>query len=177
VRKHLILAGLALCAGLVVVGQGTLAQDDKAAAPGKPDTHDGTWLLRHGQASRVDEASCLQCHTDRATCIQCHQDVQPRNHTPSWVRQTHGLEARWSRETCMACPREDSCVSCHEATPPSSHRAGWSTSAAGGGGGQHCLNCHYPVGDTTCFTCHKVAHEPGQYTSTGSQSPSTTLRR
>lgn len=155
-----------------------LAQDDQPAqpaAPGKPDTHDGTWILRHGQASRVDEASCLQCHSDRSLCIQCHQDTQPRSHTPAWVKRTHGLEARWSRETCMTCHREDSCVSCHQSTAPSSHRPGWNSSPAGGAGGQHCLNCHYPVSDTTCFTCHKVAHAPGQYPTASGQSSS--LRR
>ena len=133
------LAALALAAGL---GLPSLAQDNAAdarpdnamtksapaaapAAVGKPDTHNGAWLETHGQAARVDEESCLQCHTGRTSCIQCHQDTQPRSHTPSWVKRGHALEARWSRETCLACHNDDSCIACHQSTPPSSHRPGW----------------------------------------------------
>ena len=180
------LAALALATGL---GLPSLAQDNAAdsqepanamtksapaaapAAVGKPDTHNGAWLETHGQAARVDEESCLQCHTGRTSCIQCHQDTQPRSHTPSWVKRGHALEARWSRETCLACHNDDSCIACHQSTPPSSHRPGWGTAVTGVPGGEHCASCHYPLSDTTCFTCHKVAHTQGAYPTSAIQSP------
>jgi hypothetical protein len=120
-------------------------------------------MWTHGPASRIDERECLQCHSDRTACINCHQDTQPRNHTAAWVHRTHGLEARWNRDACATCHREDSCVQCHRSTPPSTHVPGF------GGAGQsvngHCNSCHFPLADTSCFTCHKVSHSQGQFSS------------
>jgi hypothetical protein len=128
----------------------------------KPPSHDLSWLHRHGPASKVNIEECIQCHTDRISCTQCHQEIQPRNHTPSWTKTGHGLEARWDRSRCMVCHKEDSCVECHQRTLPSSHRPGW-----GGGSGvsqnRHCTTCHYPVKDTTCFVCHNTAHAHNTY--------------
>ena len=127
----------------------------------KPSTHDTTWLSRHGKASKVNLNECLECHTDQVSCIRCHEEVAPRNHTSSWTRRGHGLEARWDRRTCQTCHKEDSCIECHTSTPPADHRPGW-----GGSGSSrniHCSGCHYPVQDTTCFTCHKQAHAPNEY--------------
>lgn len=128
----------------------------------KPSSHDISWLHRHGPESKAHLDECVQCHVDRVSCIQCHQEVQPRNHTPSWVKTGHGLVARWDRSACTVCHKEDMCIECHLNTPPSSHRPGW-----GGPGGipnnRHCGTCHFPVQDTTCFVCHKTAHAPNIY--------------
>ncbi|QEM67673.1 hypothetical protein FO488_05575 [Geobacter sp. FeAm09] len=132
-----------------------------AAASNKPSSHDISWLHRHGPASKAHIEECLECHTDRVSCIQCHKEVAPRNHTPSWAKTGHGLEARWDRSACTACHTEDSCIECHQSTRPSSHRRGW-----GGLGSTlqtHCGSCHYPVKDTTCFVCHKTAHAPNAH--------------
>jgi hypothetical protein len=124
----------------------------------KPETHDGSWLREHGPASRINEQECLDCHQGRTNCIQCHQDTQPRSHTPSWIKRSHGLEARWGRETCMACHREDMCIACHSSTPPSTHRPGWGAVQPN----RHCTSCHFPISETSCFTCHKTSpHPPG----------------
>ncbi len=156
-------------------GTGGAVNAEKGATPGtaatpestwesiKPATHDSTWIRAHGEESKYDENSCLGCHKNRVDCIKCHQEVAPRSHTPSWARIGHGLESRWNRDKCLVCHQEDSCVDCHNNTQPSSHRSGW------GGLGQavniHCQNCHFPVQDTGCFTCHKTVHTPTQFSS------------
>jgi hypothetical protein len=146
-------AGLiALCA-VMLMALGALAIDSN-----KPSSHDLSWVARHGAASKVNLAECLECHTDRVSCIRCHQETEPRSHTPTWVKKGHGLEARWDRTACKACHTEDSCIECHENTPPSDHRPGWREPL-----NRHCNSCHYPVQDTTCFTCHKRAHAPNEY--------------
>lgn len=124
----------------------------------KPNSHDASWIQRHGQASKLNMDECLQCHTDRVACIKCHEEVAPRSHTPGWVKKGHGLEARWDRAKCAACHKEDSCIECHTQTPPASHRPGWRAPL-----NRHCGNCHYPIQETTCFTCHKSAHAPNEY--------------
>ena len=133
-----------------------------AVESNKPPSHDLSWMQRHGSVSKINLEECVQCHKDQLACIQCHQEVAPRNHTPSWTKSGHGLEARWERGSCTACHKEDGCVECHLNTPPSSHRPGW-----GGTGSvsqnRHCTSCHYPVQETTCFACHKIAHTPNAY--------------
>jgi hypothetical protein len=124
----------------------------------KPEDHDISWMKRHGQASKVRSEECYSCHIDRVDCIRCHEEVMPRNHTPSWIKRGHGLEASWNRDTCAACHREDSCIECHQTTQPYTHRPGWADPL-----NRHCQECHYPVQDTTCFTCHKAVHAPNQY--------------
>jgi hypothetical protein len=124
----------------------------------KPSSHDTSWIKRHGNASKLNEQECLDCHTDRVSCIKCHNEVAPRNHTAGWIKKGHGLEARWDRNSCQACHREDSCIECHTQTPPASHRPGWREPL-----NRHCGSCHYPIQETTCFTCHKAAHAPNEY--------------
>jgi hypothetical protein len=133
-----------------------------AVESSKPSSHDISWLQRHGTASKANLGECVQCHTDQVTCTQCHQEVSPRSHTPVWLKTGHGTEARWDRAKCATCHKEDSCTDCHQNTRPSSHRPGWS----GNGtvqGSRHCVNCHYPLQDTTCAMCHKTGHLPNTY--------------
>ncbi|WP_081646832.1 hypothetical protein [Limisalsivibrio acetivorans] len=129
-----------------------------AVESNKPSTHDTSWIKRHGQASKVNGEECKMCHVDQVSCIKCHQETPPRNHTPSWTKKGHGLEAKWDRESCATCHKEDSCIECHSSTPPSTHRPGWREPV-----NRHCDSCHYPVQQTTCFTCHKSAHAPNTY--------------
>jgi hypothetical protein len=128
----------------------------------KPETHDANWISLHGEASVSDPDSCSECHTDRVECITCHQEVAPRSHNASWKRKVHAFKARWDRESCLTCHKEDSCVECHNSTPPISHRPGW-------GGtedtqNRHCGSCHFPIEDTSCYTCHETSHSPQTYT-------------
>lgn len=125
----------------------------------KPETHDTSWIERHGPASKVNKQECMDCHVEQTSCIKCHQDTPPRNHTAGWAKKGHGLEARWDSESCSSCHTEDTCISCHQATPPSTHRPGWREPL-----NRHCgSSCHYPIQETTCYTCHKSAHAPNQY--------------
>jgi len=133
-----------------------------AVESNKPPSHDLSWLQRHGAVSKINLEECVQCHKDQTTCIQCHQEVAPRNHTPTWAKTGHGLEARWDRSSCTACHKEDSCVECHLHTVPSSHRPGWLGTGTGLQN-RHCATCHYPIQETTCFVCHKTAHAPNAF--------------
>ena len=143
--------------GLLIMGISAFAVESN-----KPDSHDLSWLRRHGTVSKAKIDECVQCHTDQLSCVKCHQEVAPRSHTPSWVKTGHGLEARWDRSSCTSCHKEDSCTDCHQNTRPSSHRPGW----GGNGvvqGSRHCVSCHYPLQDTTCAMCHKTGHTPNTY--------------
>lgn len=127
----------------------------------KPETHTADWMKLHGQASVSDSESCKDCHTDRVECITCHQEVAPRSHNGSWKRLTHAYKARWDRESCLVCHKEDSCTECHKSTPPITHRPGWG--GEGDSQNRHCGSCHYPVQETTCGTCHETSHSPSSY--------------
>jgi hypothetical protein len=150
-----------------------------AAMGEKPETHDGSWINRHGKVSATDESECMNCHTDRLDCIRCHEDTKPRDHTSGYVNKSHGMKARWSRNSCAACHTDGSfCDECHEVSEPSSHVMGWGgnlynrTGDAAGRTGRHCVSCHTPAvsGNSFgsdhitrgCKTCHTVLNRnPG----------------
>ena len=128
----------------------------------KPETHTTAWERSHGNAAKANEADCLSCHEERLECIACHEDMAPRNHTASWVRQNHGLESRWNRTACATCHKEDFCSACHEEAMPRSHmKAGFGEA---GHPNSHCTigGCQLPVGawkntpSKNCIICHKT---------------------
>jgi len=127
----------------------------------KPETHTSDWIQLHGAASKANPEECKDCHTDRVECITCHQEVKPRSHNASWKRKLHALKAKWDRDTCMTCHKEDSCVECHKSTPPFTHRPGWGGTEDSQN--RHCGSCHYPIQETTCYTCHETSHSPQTY--------------
>jgi hypothetical protein len=109
------------------------------------------WEHVHGQEARIDEAYCGICHTEKeAFCADCHQKNPPRDHTLTWQRRTHGLEAAWDRDKCSVCHEEDSCTKCHENTQPSSHRGSFAR-----GQQTHCASCHFPPQNNSCTVCHE----------------------
>jgi hypothetical protein len=108
------------------------------------------WEHVHGQESRVNAAYCALCHDQQRSCDACHQQNPPQNHTISFRRRTHGLQATWDRNKCAACHEEDSCRKCHERTAPESHRGTW-----GGVVNSHCVSCHYPPQESNCTVCHE----------------------
>lgn len=118
-----------------------------------PETHAFQWMKLHGSTVRAhDEATvndCSLCHQE-SSCRDCHQAMPPENHSNYFRLRGHGLYARMDRQSCVACHRSDSCDSCHASTRPLNH-----TGAFAGSLQTHCLNCHLPVEDTECFTCHK----------------------
>lgn len=108
------------------------------------------WQNIHGQESRVNPQYCALCHDQAQSCDACHQTNPPDNHTVTFRRRTHGLQATWDRQRCAACHEEDSCRRCHEHTAPESHRGDW-----GGNRNTHCIQCHYPPEKTNCTVCHE----------------------
>lgn len=127
----------------------------------KPSTHNTTWIAKHGQASKINEAECLSCHEERLECIACHEDMAPRTHSAAWVQKNHGLESRWDRNKCVVCHKEDFCVSCHDVSVPRSHNnSGFGTS---GSPSFHCqTSCQLPFGNwkntpsKNCLVCHQT---------------------
>jgi hypothetical protein len=121
----------------------------------KPDDHNTSWNVLHGKRAGADPNECYSCHVEKAECITCHEDTQPRSHTLTWSNKTHGLQARWSRDSCKTCHTEDSCISCHDSTEPKSHDVPSYRNA-------HCnIGCQRPVNtwkntpSKDCVTCHR----------------------
>jgi hypothetical protein len=123
-----------------------------------PTSHQAAgWLRAHGRdSSRPLSAAhgegCRLCHS-QSSCDGCHRVLKPSDHTEFFRLRGHGLSASIQRERCAACHQEDSCVRCHQETRPRSHfRATWA-----GRTSSHCLSCHEPLGDASCFVCHRAA--------------------
>lgn len=119
-----------------------------------PPSHLRSWDVRHGQVVRAgDEASvhrCDLCHSEETSCQACHQVQMPRNHTNFWRRRGHGVAVSMDRTSCMTCHRSDFCERCHLSTVPVSH-----TGSFGAPQNRHCTQCHFPLQDNGCITCHK----------------------
>lgn len=113
------------------------------------------WEKIHGRESRQDAQYCAICHTEQNFCADCHRTKKPQSHSVTWERRTHGLEAMWNRQSCSTCHEEVSCLRCHEQTKPQSHMGGF-----GEPQNNHCVECHYPRGETGCAVCHQqIEHE------------------
>lgn len=130
-----------------------------------PLTHQGNWLWYHGADARVEQESCMSCHT-QAGCQECHSgdNVRPRTHGLDYTFQ-HALDARGNEFDCASCHEDrEFCVSCHvaERVMPWNHsRADWVLS----NGGEHavegrfdlesCVACHADAGGSpVCADCH-----------------------
>jgi len=119
-----------------------------------PESHALNWKRFHGQQARAQltepaENRCSLCHTDQ-TCATCHRAEEPESHTNMWRLRGHGIAARMDRSTCATCHQSDTCDTCHSETAPMNHRGPW-----GGTRQNHCLVCHFPVGNENCLVCHK----------------------
>lgn len=119
----------------------------------KPETHNASWEYLHGKHATRNSAECYACHEEKLECITCHQDTKPRSHTLTWTNKTHGMEARWNKQSCKTCHMEDSCVACHDTTMPANHRGNFREN--------HCnISCQMPVGrwkntiSKDCIVCH-----------------------
>lgn len=90
-----------------------------------------------------------------------NEDTPPRNHTNTFVNKTHGLQARWDKNSCQTCHRQDYCDACHETAYPLSHaKLGFGKM---NGPAFHCeTSCQLPVGNwkntvhQNCIVCHKT---------------------
>ena len=131
-----------------------------------PPTHRGTariahdapeiWKRVHGREAQVDPKFCATCHDKESSCEECHRQNPPDDHTASWRRKTHGLQAGWNRDRCATCHEEDTCMRCHENTTPASHRGSWD-----GPVNRHCLSCHFPEERNECTVCHEEIEHRG----------------
>lgn len=114
------------------------------------------WLAVHGRESQADAAYCAMCHTQEETfCNECHAKTAPANHTLSFQRHTHGMQASWDRQSCAVCHEESSCMQCHQNKTPRSHTRAWGAPL-----NQHCVHCHNPPTDTGCAVCHESVDHP-----------------
>ena len=127
----------------------------------KPASHDAAWIENHGKQAKAKRVECLTCHDERNECISCHEDKAPRSHSASFVNRTHGIEARWNKNSCQVCHRQDFCASCHSTAVPKSHnRAGFGEGDRSAG--SHCgTTCILPSGSwkntpsKNCIVCHQ----------------------
>jgi hypothetical protein len=118
-----------------------------------PGNHAHEWTRMHGLSVRAGMEGpandCFMCHSER-TCTTCHQDTEPANHNNMWRLRTHGVVASMDRDNCAVCHTPDSCVRCHEEVLPISHRGLFGSPL-----NTHCVSCHEPVRNESCFVCHK----------------------
>lgn len=118
----------------------------------RPPSHTALWTEGHAieVEHRGGNRSCSTCHAAR-DCQECHQVQRPPSHTQTFVRRTHGMAVNVSRSRCTSCHRQDFCERCHESSAPTSHRGSFASARA-----THCLQCHEPLGATTCNVCHNT---------------------
>jgi hypothetical protein len=119
----------------------------------KPETHSHNWKQFHGQAIQANtgksENRCSLCHAD-SSCVSCHQDEPPRDHTNHWRQRGHGIAVSIDRTRCATCHRDDFCDRCHSEVSPRNHVGSWGSPRS-----RHCLTCHFPLKNESCFVCHK----------------------
>jgi len=116
----------------------------------KPENHELNWKQLHGReigfVQKDSPASCDLCHTQQS-CNACHKENPPTSHTNFWRERGHGINADADRAQCKFCHTEDSCMRCHQTIAPQSHKGNFS--------GTHCTQCHFPLKQEGCVTCHK----------------------
>lgn len=130
----------------------------------RPPSHlAGAWQRTHGREATVlpswgHAENCSLCHAD-SFCSGCHRVEQPRDHTAFFRQRSHGYVAAIDRDRCRVCHKESFCIRCHSEARPRSHTAGW-----GGRTSNHCLFCHLPLGEASCYVCHKstASHRSAQ---------------
>lgn len=118
-------------------------------ARGRPLDHATGWTTRHGVTASASAENCKSCHTEES-CFNCHRVTRPENHTNSWRLRGHGVVAQADRERCLACHQENYCSTCHLGTQPINHTSAWK----GMNFWTHCNNCHLPISNERCTTCH-----------------------
>jgi hypothetical protein len=119
-------------------------------ALGQPATHSTGWRRMHGPTASAESTSCKDCHTQE-TCFSCHQTAKPADHNSAWRLRLHGVVAQADRERCASCHRQDFWATCHESTKPINHTSSWLGVRSNAG---HCRNCHLPIQNNRCATCH-----------------------
>ncbi len=118
-----------------------------------PASHRTDWDLLHGSCYRNGtteaQSQCYLCH-GQADCSSCHHDRPPRDHNNFFRQRGHGIAVSIDRNRCSVCHKTDSCDRCHQDTRPRSH-----VGAYGSTKNRHCLECHFPLSNQSCITCHK----------------------
>ena len=131
-------------------------------ADAKPANHSANWKRLHGRTVRACTGAtadrCELCHKE-TSCESCHMAETPESHTNYFRRRGHGIIASMDRQTCAACHTPDSCDRCHRDTQPQNHTGGW-----GAPSDRHCMVCHEPLRNETCFVCHKNTASHAQAT-------------
>lgn len=167
-----------------------VAQDLHARGPGRgvgarvertpPESHDVTFIDRHGPPASTTPATCAACHA-REECLDCHRPNAanaPGYHDEGFLTR-HPAAAYVRESSCSEChnPRTF-CATCHLATgltsQPGQIGAGFHDAkqafVAGHGSAarrslESCITCHT---ETDCLACHSAVggrrfnpHGPG----------------
>ena len=118
-----------------------------------PANHQHAWERLHGQTVRAELGGvandCSLCHTEQR-CVACHQDQEPVSHNNFFRRRGHGVQAAMDRQSCAVCHDSSSCTRCHEDVEPLNHKGAFASTLQ-----THCLSCHVPIQQESCFVCHK----------------------
>jgi len=118
----------------------------------QPPNHINLWPELHGDVSRNPQCmtdQCSLCHTE-SSCTSCHLSEKPASHTNVFRLKGHGIAASMDRQNCQTCHQDDSCTQCHEATQPMSHKGMFGQTR-----NTHCMSCHEPLRNESCYVCHK----------------------
>ncbi len=118
-----------------------------------PANHTTTWETVHGDAARVERASCAVCHQETG-CEDCHKTTRPRSHTAGWKNSGHGILADHDRTACATCHPADQCSRCHQLRPATHYGAGFRIPADASQG--HAALIQQRGGTRSCRVCHAV---------------------
>ncbi|MET0091133.1 MAG: hypothetical protein ABW068_14145 [Candidatus Thiodiazotropha sp.] len=81
----------------------------------RPADHMDDFTRLHGEAARVDQQGCSDCHIDLNFCTDCHFRRSPGRRVmhPLGYRDRHGLDARIDPTSCGGCHQANYCRDCH----------------------------------------------------------------
>lgn len=128
------------------------------AAAGPRGYHPDGFLQAHPTEAYTRESSCSDCHNAGAFCVSCHAQAglvakdaltQSGYHDGrQFFLAGHGVAARQSLESCVACHTENDCLLCHSAVSGrrfNPHGPGFDAERLRKKNPQMCTVCHGPA--------------------------------
>lgn len=128
------------------------------AAAGPRGYHADGFLQTHPTEAYTRETSCSECHNAGAFCVTCHAKAGLVASGPltrsgyhdgrQFFLAGHGVAARQSLESCVACHTEKDCLLCHSAVTGrrfNPHGPGFDAERLRKKNPQMCTVCHGPA--------------------------------
>jgi hypothetical protein len=128
------------------------------AAAGPRGYHADGFLQAHPTEAYTRESTCSDCHNASAFCVSCHVQAglvakgpltQSGYHDGrQFFLAGHGVAARQSLESCVACHTENDCLLCHSAVSGrrfNPHGPGFDAERLRKKNPQMCTVCHGPA--------------------------------